>query len=145
MKPIILSEKTRKYLTRLGIDPSRDSLSCNSDLLYRLQYEHVTKIPYENIDILRGHPLPLDYDGQYDKMINHARGGYCFELNGLFGHLLADLGYAVTTFMSRYLRGETQIPMRRHRVIRAVCPDGTFLCDVGGRSTSSAPSAGHAA
>ena len=131
MKPIVLSEKTRHYLARLGIDPTTERLFCNRDLLIRLQYEHVTRIPYENIDILRGKPLPLDYDGQFDKMVNHARGGYCFELNGLFGHLLADLGYSVTTYMSRYLRGETQIPMRRHRVIQAVCADGAFLCDVG--------------
>lgn len=131
MKPIVLSDKSRTYLARLGIDPQQESLFCNRDLLERLQYAHVTRIPYENIDILAGKPLPLDYDGQFDKIINHARGGYCFELNGLFGHLLADLGYGVTTFMSRYLRGETQIPMRRHRVIRAVCDDGSFLCDVG--------------
>jgi N-hydroxyarylamine O-acetyltransferase len=33
--------------------------------------------------------------------------------------------------MGRYLRGETAIPMRRHRVIRTECADGTFICDVG--------------
>lgn len=131
MDTIRLTEITRKYLIRLGIDPACGPLRCDKDLLCQLQYAHVTTIPYENIDILRGKPLPLDFAGQFDKIVNHCRGGYCFELNGLYGCLLRDLGYPVTTFMSRYLRGETKIPMRRHRVIRAVCDEGTFLCDVG--------------
>ena len=34
-------------------------------------------------------------------------------------------------FAARYLRGESTIPMRRHRVLKVEATDGIFLCDVG--------------
>ncbi len=131
MKQIEPGSRVGLYLERLGIPADADGLHCGRELLNRLQYAHVTMIPYENIDILRGIPLPMTFDKQYEKIILHRRGGYCFELNGLFAGLLREMGYQVTTYMARFLRGETSVPMRRHRVIRASCPDGTFICDVG--------------
>ncbi|MCK9253275.1 MAG: arylamine N-acetyltransferase [Clostridiales bacterium] len=121
----------RAYFNRLGLPPPEDEPSCTCALLEQLQLAHVTRIPYENLDILAGRPLPMTWQGQFQKMVANRRGGYCFELNGLFANLLSALGYEVTTYMGRFLRGETTIPMRRHRVIRAVCAEGTFICDVG--------------
>ncbi|MDW7656733.1 MAG: arylamine N-acetyltransferase [Bacillota bacterium] len=119
------------YFHRLGLAIPPGSLTCDRDLLNRLQYAHVTRIPYENLDILSGKDLPMTCEDQFSKMILGRRGGYCFELNGLFACLLQTIGYRITTYMGRYLRGETTIPMRRHRVIRTECNDGTFICDVG--------------
>lgn len=121
----------RTYFNRLGLPVPSDPPVCNRALLDKLQYAHVTQIPYENLDILDGIDLPMTFDGQFRKMIIRQRGGYCFELNGVFAGLLKALGYRITTYMSRYLRGEKTIPMRRHRVIRAECDDGVFICDVG--------------
>ena len=126
-----LSDKTQAYFMRLGLPVPAGPITCSRDLLNRLQYAHVTQIPYENLDILDGKDLPMTYAGQFEKMIQKRRGGYCFELNGLFTGLLQAIGYRVTTYMGRYLRGETAIPMRRHRVICAECGDGVFICDVG--------------
>lgn len=119
------------YFHRLGLAETPDSAACDRAWLNRLQYAHVTRIPYENLDILSGKDLPMTLDGQFSKIILGRRGGYCFELNGLFAGLLQTVGYRITTYMGRYLRGETAIPMRRHRVIRTECADGTFICDVG--------------
>ena len=52
-------------------------------------------------------------------------------MNGLYGWLLRQLGYKVTDCFARYLRGESSIPMRRHRVLLVEAVDGTYLCDVG--------------
>ena len=119
------------YFRRLGLPEPERRPACTRALLEQLQLAHVTRIPYENLDILAGRPLPMTWQDQFAKMVEKRRGGYCFELNGLFAFLLSALGCEVTTFMGRFLRGETAIPMRRHRVIRAVCAEGTFICDAG--------------
>lgn len=68
----------------------------------------------------------------YEKFITQRRGGYCFEVNGLLSWLLRELGYDVTDYLARYLRGETlPYPMRRHRVMKVALPEGDFLVDVG--------------
>ena len=87
--------------------------------------------PYENLDIIRGIPLSLDVDDLYKKVVEEGKGGFCFELNGLFAWLLRELGYGVTEYAARYLRGEKEIPMRRHRVMKVVALDGVWCCDVG--------------
>ena len=121
----------RNYLCRLGLPDDLSDMKATFDLLCQLQYAHVTRIPYENLDILLDKPLPVDWPGLYGKIVVGKRGGYCFELNGAFAWLLRGLGYRVKTCMGRYLRGEQEVPMRRHRVILAECQDGIFVCDAG--------------
>ena len=117
------------YLDRLGIneilEPTRENLD-------KLVYAHLTHIPYENLEYCIEKSCPdLTIGGLYNKLVLKKRGGYCFELNGLLGWLLRELGYQVTDYMARYLRGESTIPMRRHRVLKVVATDGTWICDVG--------------
>lgn len=89
-------------------------------------------IPYENLDIIMKKPLSLDYNDLYEKIITNHRGGYCFEINGFLGEVLRSLGYEVTEYMARYLRGETEIPMRRHRVLGVTASNGKkYICDAG--------------
>lgn len=118
------------YFQRIGLDlPER--IVPDSELLRRLQFAHCTAVPYENLDMIRGVPTSLDPEALFDKIVTRRRGGLCFELNGLFGQLLRELGYGVTDLAARYLRGETTVPMRRHRVLKVQATDGVWLCDVG--------------
>lgn len=118
------------YFARLNLEVPAD-LTPNSQLLRRLHYAHCTQVPYENLDMLRGVPTSLAEDALFEKIVTNRRGGLCFELNGCFGNLLRALGYTVTDYAARYLRGETTIPMRRHRVLKVEATDGVWLCDVG--------------
>jgi N-hydroxyarylamine O-acetyltransferase len=82
------------YLQRVGYDgpehPSEDALD-------RLIGLHQRTVPFENIDIVRlRQPIALDSERLYEKIIEQRRGGFCYELNGLFAWLLAALGYNVT-------------------------------------------------
>lgn len=124
-------EKILRYLDRINLKLDPENLSLDYHLLKILQLAHVTAIPYENLDILRGIPLSVEPDVLYDKIIRRRRGGYCFELNGLFGWLLSELGFKTKDCMARYLRGENGIPMRRHRVIIAETTECRVLCDAG--------------
>lgn len=123
-------EKIKQYFERIGLQIP-EKIVPGSAFLRELQFAHCTTVPYENLDILRGVPLSLDIDGLFKKVVLEGRGGFCFELNGLFAWLLRELGYKVTEYAARYLRGESELPMRRHRVLKAEASDGVWLCDVG--------------
>ena len=123
-------EKILKYFERIGLEYDENA-ELNGEYLRKLQLAHVTAVPYENIDILRGTPLKLDDDSLFDKVVLRRRGGYCFELNGILAWLLRALGFGVTEYMGRFLRGEVGVPMRRHRVLKVEAADGVYMCDVG--------------
>ncbi len=116
------------YLRRIGYDGPRDG---SAAALAGLQQAHLCAVPYENLDILAGKPLSLESDALYDKIVTRRRGGFCFELNGLFGWLLEALGYSVTHYFARFLKDEPTTPMRRHRVLRVMAEGQPWLCDVG--------------
>ena len=122
--------KVEKYFKRIGLEMP-ETIVPDGELLKKLHFAHCTTVPYENLDIIRGIPLRLDDEGLYRKVVEEGKGGYCFELNGLFAWLLRELGYKVTEYASRYLRGESSIPMRRHRVLRVEATDGVYCADVG--------------
>jgi len=121
-------DKIKAYLNRIGY---RGTPRPDFNTLHHLQRLHLQTIPYENLDIVRGIPISLEIDAIYDKIVTRRRGGYCFELNALFAWLLRSLGFSVTDYFARFLKDEPEIPMRRHRVLKASCADGNFLCDVG--------------
>ena len=75
--------------------------------LCRLQRCHLFSVPYENLDILKNIKIDLNTDALFDKIVTRRRGGYCFEVNRLFGELLRALGYNVTDLAARYLRGDS--------------------------------------
>ena len=127
---IVLNEKVDLYLKRIGADV-KEGDPLDGETLKKIQYAHVTAVPYENLDILDGIPLSYDYGRLFGKIVTGRRGGYCFELNGLYAWLLREMGFEVQEFMARYLRGETEIPMRRHRVLKVLAEGRYYLCDVG--------------
>jgi N-hydroxyarylamine O-acetyltransferase len=122
--------KVAAYLKRIGLEMP-ETVVPDFALLKQLQFAHCTTVPYENLDIIRGIPLSLNEDDLFEKIVTRGQGGFCFELNGLFGWLLRQLGYEVTDVASRYLRGEPEIPMCRHRVLIVKAVDGVWCVDVG--------------
>jgi len=117
-----------KYLERMNY---KGSLECSTEVLFALQEAHYIAVPYENFDILAGKPISLDLSDIYRKIVLEHRGGYCFELNGLFGALLKELGFNVTEYFSRYLRDEPPLPMPRHRVLVVSIHDKRYFTDAG--------------
>ena len=120
----------KTYLARIGLEMPENFVP-DSAFLKKLQFAHCTTVPYENVDMIRGIPTSLEPEALYEKIVAKRRGGVCFELNGAFGELLRALGYGVTDYAARYLRGESTLPMRRHRVLAVQAVDGLWLCDVG--------------
>ncbi|WP_068775956.1 arylamine N-acetyltransferase [Paenibacillus sp. FJAT-26967] len=124
-----LTPQVQAYLNRIGYAGPIDG---SAEVLADLQECHLQTVPYENLDILNSIPISLERGALYDKIVMRHRGGYCFELNALFGWLLRELGYAVTDFMARFWRDETDTPpKRRHHVLQVEAEGRLYLCDVG--------------
>jgi N-hydroxyarylamine O-acetyltransferase len=66
------------------------------ETLRALHRAHLLAIPYENLDIHLGRRLTLDMEHIYHKIVEQGRGGWCYEMNGLFAWALRELGFAVT-------------------------------------------------
>ena len=81
------------YLQRIGY---HGSLEPTAETLYGLHRAHMLAVPFENLDIHLARPIVLDQDALFDKIVRRRRGGFCYELNGLFAALLRDLGFDVT-------------------------------------------------
>ena len=90
--------KLDKYLHRIGYTPSA---SADIKTLLGLQTAHMLTVPFENLDIGLHHPILLDEKPLWNKLINRNRGGFCYELNGLFAQLLKKIGFEVTYLNAR--------------------------------------------
>ena len=123
-------DQISRFFQRIGMDP-QTVIEKSVDFLGLVQTNCVTHIAYENLDILANKPLDLSPEALYEKIVLCGRGGYCFERNGLLTCMFRQMGFAVSERFARFLRGETEIPMRRHRVTIVHLEDGDYLCDIG--------------
>ncbi len=127
------------YLERIGYGGSAEA---SFDTLCGIVAAHATSIPFENLDVLLGRPIRLDFPSLIDKLVLRRRGGYCFEHNTLLLGVLEALGFAVEGLAARvvWLQPEGQVGPRTHMLLRVSLPEGRFLVDVGfGGLTLTAP------
>lgn len=117
------------YLHRIGLDEPPPK---NADGLRTLQVAHLMHVPFENLDIDAGRALSLDLADLQTKVIHARRGGFCYELNGLFAALLEELGFRVTRLAAE-TRGDAEEgwgPPLDHLVLR-IDLEEPWLVDVG--------------
>jgi N-hydroxyarylamine O-acetyltransferase len=115
------------YLDRIGYAGAAEPTYA---VLAELQRAHMLTVPFENLDIALGRRLVLDRRANYAKIVERRRGGWCFELNGLFAWLLEQLGYRVTLLGSR-VDGERGAGQQLAHLLLRVDLDRPYLCDVG--------------
>jgi N-hydroxyarylamine O-acetyltransferase len=98
VEPALAPGDSAAYLLRLGV-PAPGAPT--SEALAALQRAPLARVPFENLDIALGRPIRLDHDALVDKVLREGRGGYCYELNGLFAMLLRTVGYAADLLSAR--------------------------------------------
>ena len=86
------------YLARIGYDGPRVP---TLETLTHVHERHAQTIPFENLDVVLGRPIPLDLPSLEQKLIHARRGGYCFEQNSLFAAALRTLGFTVAPMLAR--------------------------------------------
>ena len=87
-----------EYLDRIHFPTptSLNSLGSSLQTLQALHEAHLLAVPFENLSIHYGQPIILREDALFNKIVRGRRGGFCYELNGLFAWLLHQLGFNVT-------------------------------------------------
>ncbi len=86
------------YLDRIHFPApaSLNSLEPSLQTLQALHEAHLLAAPFENLSIHYNQPIILQADALFDKIVRRYRGGFCYELNGLFAWLLRQIGFQVT-------------------------------------------------
>lgn len=117
------------YLARIDYDgPVVPTLP----VLQALHLAHLRSVPFENLDIHLGRPISLAEDALFAKVVLGRRGGFCYELNGLFAALLREMGYEVTLLAAQFPLPDGQEPIEfDHLVLRVAAPGmAPVLADV---------------
>lgn len=117
-----------RYCARLDDTGSRQPTLAT---LRRLHLAHLLTVPFENLDIGLGRPIVLDEAALFNKIVERRRGGFCYELNGLFAALLRALGFSVTLLSARDVQHDGQLgPEFDHLTLRVDLAE-PWLADVG--------------
>ena len=116
------------YLRRIEYDGPRGPTAATLRNLHR---QHLFTVPFENLDIALGTPIWLDPDALFDKVVIRKRGGFCYELNGLFHDLLAALGFRVEMLSARVRREDGSFSPEFDHMLLKVLLDEPWLADVG--------------
>jgi N-hydroxyarylamine O-acetyltransferase len=116
------------YLQRLNytgpLDPTAETLRA-------LHQSHLLAVPFENLDIHLGWPIIPDETAFFHKIVEGRRGGFCYELNGLFAALLRELGFDVTLLSARVARAGGGFGPEFDHLTLLVQLEERWLTDVG--------------
>jgi len=116
------------YLQRIGYDGPREPSATTLRSLHR---QHLFTVPFENLDIALGFPIQLDPPLIYDKIVARRRGGFCYELNGLFGELLRAMGFRVQMLSARVRREDGGFGPEFDHMLLKLELEEPWLVDVG--------------
>ena len=116
------------YLDRIQhqtpLQPDKTSLD-------QLHQAHLYHVPFEDLNIQYDIPIMLDLAALYQKVVQKNRGGFCYELNGLFNWLLRGIGFKTRIIAAKVISKEGIIgPVFDHAAI-VVDLEKRWLVDVG--------------
>jgi len=119
------------YLTRIQyLKPVRP----DAQTLQGLHLAHMQNVAFENLDIGLKRPILLTEEALWSKIILQKRGGFCYELNGLFAWLLKEIGFDVSYLNARVFNREGELGIDfDHLALLVSEPNETthWLADVG--------------
>ncbi len=127
-----------EYFARIGMEAT----GAAPDLagLKLLQRQHLLNVPFENLDIHWKRPIVLDTDKFYEKIVKENRGGFCYELNGLFNELLRETGFETRLLSARVATAEGGFsPEYDHLAILVMIGEMQYITDVGFGSFATEP------
>jgi N-hydroxyarylamine O-acetyltransferase len=115
------------YLKRINYDGPLDP---TPESLRRLQVAHLLAVPFENLSIHSGEPIILNDEALFQKIVERGRGGFCYELNGLFAALLRALGFEVAMLSAQVAGNQGFSPDFDHMTLMVTIGE-RWLADVG--------------
>lgn len=118
-----------RYLRRIGYDGAVAADLATFSAIHRA---HALSLAYENLDVQFKRPVTREPSAAFDKIVTHRRGGWCYEMNGLLGWALEEIGFDVTRLAGAVMRdaaGDGVIG--NHLVLLVRIEDEEFIGDVG--------------
>lgn len=119
--------KPLQYLKRIH---HSGRVRLTEDGLEDLHRAQVCTIPFENFDVLLGRGISLEPATVFNKLVRKSRGGYCFELNGLFLMALQAFGFKARALLARVHRHGTPSG-RGHQISLVTIQGRDWISDVG--------------
>ena len=116
------------YLQRINY---AGPLAPTVETLRSLQMAHLLAVPFENLSIHSGEPIVLEDSALFDKIVDRRRGGFCYELNGLFAALLRALGFEVVMLSAQVANADGVFGPDFDHMVLLVMLDDRWLVDVG--------------
>lgn len=119
------------YLKRIN---HKKPIKPDAKTLNELHFAHMITVPFENLDISLKRPIHIDEQAIWNKIVINYRGGFCYELNGLFAWLLKQIGFAVTYLNARVYGQDGRLGIDfDHLALLVQIPgeSGRWLADVG--------------
>lgn len=120
--------ETDAYLRRINWT---GPVAVDAATLRRLHVAHLRAVPFENLSIHWQEPIVLTDEALFEKVVGRGRGGFCYELNGLFGALLRALGFDVTMLQAGVATRDGGFGPDFDHMILAVRLEERYLADVG--------------
>ena len=126
----ITEKQIQQYLNRIGY---KGTLNPTLENLTEIHRCHMSAVPFENLSVYHKEQIQLNWCWLFDKVVHRRRGGFCFELNGLFSFLLDYLGFSHTKHAARVFNRRTGVlgPELDHLVLTVKIGPNYFLVDVG--------------
>jgi len=117
----------KQYLKRIHCSIQQPTIK----FLQQLQKNHMYYVPFENLDVMRRVPIYLNLETIYEKIVTNKRGGYCYEVNGLFQWLLEAVGFDTYLVGATVMRPTGEFAKKNTHVGIIVTLDQPYLVDVG--------------
>ena len=121
-------EQVAGYLGRIG---HHGSTRATAATLRAIHAKHYRVVPFENLDLHLGRPIVLEPGALYRKIVEARRGGFCYELNGLFASLLLALGFDVSLLSCRVMLQDGRLSPEFDHLALLVRLRARWLADVG--------------
>ncbi|MFI6641507.1 arylamine N-acetyltransferase [Streptomyces sp. NPDC050504] len=116
------------YLARLGYEGDRTP---TLETLRALHRAHVLTLRWENIDAVLRQDVDLALDRLQAKLVDGARGGYCYEHVLLYAAALERIGFAFHGIQGRVQMGAEQARPKTHAMLLIEVDGKRWLSDVG--------------
>jgi N-hydroxyarylamine O-acetyltransferase len=115
------------YLNRIGYTGPLDH---SAETLTKLMRAQLFSVAFENLDVQAGKIVSLVPEQIVDKIVGQGRGGYCYEVNGLFAMALQALCFSYKFVACRPMFYPVRRP-KTHMVLLVETDGDQLICDLG--------------
>ena len=117
----------QQYLNRINFS---EEIKLDLAGIKKLMQSQIFSVPFENIDVQAGKTISLIGDDIVNQIVTKNRGGYCYQINGIFSLALQEIGVPHYYIAVRPLVNPGQNP-KTHLAIIAAIENEEYLIDLG--------------